>query len=201
MNTALDLYANESRFMQVSGYMFPVDLEQIRSDVVCLPFTTSWGWATWQRAWIYFDPDALGYADLKNNKKLRYKFNLNNSYQYFDMLKAQVNKKIDSWAIRWYLSTFTLNGLTLYPKNSLVRNIGFDGSGTHCDVSSNFNSEIHQNKILSIPNSIQLEQKTMDIVFSYLKSYTIYASLIERVIQKIMNLYRNYIKIIFHKHI
>jgi hypothetical protein len=29
-----------------------------------------------------------------------------------------------------------MEGLTLYPVQSLVKNIGFDGSGVHCNISS-----------------------------------------------------------------
>jgi hypothetical protein len=48
------------------------------------------------------------------------------------MLEEQIDGKIDAWCIRWYLSLFMLQGLTLYPTQSLVGNLGLDGSGTHC---------------------------------------------------------------------
>ena len=32
--------------------------------------------------------------------------NFNNTYAYVKMLKDHNNGKIDSWAIRWYISTF-----------------------------------------------------------------------------------------------
>ena len=47
------------------------------------------------------------------------------------MLKAQVENKVDSWAIRWYASAFLKNMYTLYPKESIINNIGADGTGTH----------------------------------------------------------------------
>jgi len=131
MNDALQYYKNNEIVMQVSGHMFPVELHS-ETDAVFLPFTSSWGWATWERAWKHFNPEATGYNNLLNDKYRRRKFDLNDSYPYFRMLKKQLRGKIDSWAIRWYLSVFDLNGLVLYPCESLVENIGFDGSGTHC---------------------------------------------------------------------
>jgi hypothetical protein len=131
MNRALDLYEDNPQVMQISGHMFPVILD-VETDAVFMPFTTSWGWATWQRSWKYFDPDMSGYAQLKSDKNLRYKFDLNSSYPYFKMLEEQIDGKIDAWCIRWYLSLFMLQGLTLYPTQSLVGNLGLDGSGTHC---------------------------------------------------------------------
>lgn len=131
MNQALTRYKDEDQVMQISGHMFAVDIVP-KTDAVFLPLTTSWGWATWKRSWDHFDPSATGYEKLKNDRTLRYKFNLDGSYNYFNMLLAQKNNKVDSWAIRWYLSVFMMNGLTLFPISSFIENIGFDGSGTHC---------------------------------------------------------------------
>jgi Glycosyl transferase family 2 len=130
MNRALDKYEAEQQVIQVSGYMFPVKLK-IKEDALFLPLTTSWGWATWKRAWQLFDPDAKGYAQVKADLALRKRFNLDGSYDYFSMLEDQLAGRVDSWAIRWYLVTFLLEGLTLYPRQSLILNAGFDGSGTH----------------------------------------------------------------------
>lgn len=135
MNDALDKYESQSSVVQVSGYMFPVTVD-IDEDALFLPMTTSWGWATWKRAWQLFDPDAKGYASLKNDSTLRKRFNLDGAFDYFSMLEDQLVGRVNSWAIRWYLATFLCNGLTLYPRQSLVSNIGFDGSGTHCGAST-----------------------------------------------------------------
>lgn len=63
------------------------------------------------------------------------------------MLEDQIRGKNNSWAIRWYASAFLKNKLTLYPKNSFVKNIGVDGSGTHgIESFSRFNKNIFQNK-------------------------------------------------------
>lgn len=135
MNDALDQYEDKPSVIQISGYMFPVKVD-IDEDALFLPMTTSWGWATWKRAWQLFDPDAKGYASLKNDSMLRKRFNLDGAFDYFSMLENQLEGRINSWAIRWYLATFLNNGLTLYPRQSLVSNIGFDGSGTHCGAST-----------------------------------------------------------------
>jgi len=130
MNSALDRYHGDTQVMQISGHMFPVDVN-VCDDAFFLPFTTSWGWGTWARAWNYFDVAANDYATLKNDQSRRRAFDLDGAYDYFAMLEAQLAGKVDSWAIRWYLSVFMNEGIVLYPRKSLVENIGFDGSGTH----------------------------------------------------------------------
>lgn len=132
MNEALDRYEDDDRVMQVAGYMFDAELNGLEEDALFLPFVTSWGWATWDRAWRYFDPDMTAYDKIANSAPLRRAFDLNGNYPYFAMLTRQRMGQIDSWAIRWYLSTFIRNGLALYPRRSLVANAGMDGSGMHC---------------------------------------------------------------------
>lgn len=131
MNACLDKYEADERIMQVSGYMFPVDQLERHEDAVLLPFTVSWGWATWRRAWLRFDPRAGGAEALQKSRELRNRFNLNGAYNYHDMLKIQLKGKSDSWAIRWYWSVFKSQGAVVFPPRSFVRNAGFDGSGTH----------------------------------------------------------------------
>ena len=169
MNRALDLYEDNPQVMQISGHMFPVNLD-VETDAVFMPCITSWGWATWQRSWKYFDPGMSGYAQLKSNKKLRYKFDLNGSYPYFKMLEEQIDGKIDAWCIRWYLSTFLLGGLTLCPTQSLVSNIGFDGSGTHCGKASNLDGNISNAQLNYFPNSATENITASNKLFEYFRS-------------------------------
>jgi hypothetical protein len=58
------------------------------------------------------------------------------------MLKAQIEGRNNSWAVRWHGATFLKEMLTLYPKFSLVENIGCDSSGTHCGDSSGYDVEL-----------------------------------------------------------
>jgi hypothetical protein len=151
MNDALTRYENEDRVMQIAGYMFPVNLE-LEEDALFLPFTSSWGWATWERAWRHFDVTGAGYQRLVEDRDLRRAFDLNETYGYFRMLESQLRGETDSWAIKWYLSVFLMNGLTLYPKKTLVSNFGFDGSGVNCVARSIEASTIERHfRVVTMP--------------------------------------------------
>lgn len=128
MNAALDRYVDALQVMQVSGFQHAV--EGLAAPVF-LPMTTSWGWATWKRAWNRFDPDCSGADRLASEPGLARRFDLDGAMSYCNMLARQRAGTIDSWAIRWYWTVFMTNGLVLYPPQTLVRNDGFDGSGTH----------------------------------------------------------------------
>ncbi|MDH4329853.1 MAG: hypothetical protein OEV77_15145, partial [Nitrospira sp.] len=156
MNDGLTRYEHEDRVMQIAGYMFPMELE-ILEDALFLPFITSWGWATWSRAWQHFDAEARGYQTLAKDRGLRERFDLGGHYRYFKMLQAQQEGKVDSWAIRWYLSVFLLDGLALWPKTTMVRNLGFDGSGVNCAVSKFEDSPLDINfRVLAMPQHVEV---------------------------------------------
>lgn len=167
MNGALDRYADDDRVMQISAHMFPVETGQT-IDAMFLPITTSWGWATWRRAWDQFDADSTGYELLKNDKQSIYRFNCAESYDYFNMLERQMRGEIDSWAIRWYLSVFLCNGLVLFPKISLIENIGFDGTGTHGKAVGFVSGAPAHFRVVNFPE-VKVDFATMDLVCRYLK--------------------------------
>jgi hypothetical protein len=131
LNEGLIHYRDEPRVMQISGHMFDVPSLARQREALLLPMTSSWGWATWKRAWDLFDPFATGWRERLTDAAEAKRFNLGGSYGYRRMLERQMRGDIDSWAIRWYYSVFAHDGLVLFPPRTLVSNKGFDGSGTH----------------------------------------------------------------------
>ncbi len=131
MNTALTRYADDANVMQISGHMFPVEVPT-KDQAFFMPFTTSWGWATWQRAWVHMKMEPEEATQKLKSRCWRYQFDIRGSYPYARMLSERLKGNNNSWAIWWYYQVFKQQGLTLYPSKSLVNNDGFDGSGTHC---------------------------------------------------------------------
>lgn len=167
MNSGLAKYESDEKVMQIAGYMFPVNIKT-SEDAFFMPLTTSWGWATWKRAWQHFDASAKGYELLVKNSDLKRSFDIDAKYPYFKMLESQKNNKVDSWAIRWYLSVFLVKGLVLYPRKSLVENFGFDGSGVNCIASGFANTPIDSGFIVkTMPTAIELSD-TYRLVFQQL---------------------------------
>lgn len=131
-NEALDRYRDADRVMQVSGHIFPKRIDS-QGDAVMLPMTTTYGWATWKRAWDHFDLAMSGRAKLASDAALRRRFDLDGAYPYWEMLENQVKGQVDSWGIKWYLSVFMRDGLAVFPNQTLVAH-EFDGTGTHLTV-------------------------------------------------------------------
>jgi hypothetical protein len=150
MNRGLDLYADQPRVMQVAGFQFPIESRHPRRAGL-LRYTTCWGWGTWKRAWDQFDAEATGYQKLVDDDALRRAFDADGTHDYFGLLKRVVDGELDAWDIRWYLSVFMQNGLALFPRKSLVHNIGFDGSGEHCPVSDFAGAALLEEQVDSFP--------------------------------------------------
>lgn len=132
-NDALREYAQDNYIMHISGYMYPVAEVERLPETFLFRVPSSWGWATWERAWKLFNPDM---ADLTTGLKRRdrYEISVERSENFWKQVKQFKTGKINSWAIRWYLSMYRNKGLALYPRYSHIQNIGTDGSGTHSDI-------------------------------------------------------------------
>ncbi len=131
MLDGLDRYEAEARVFQLSGYMFPVH-HPIAGACYLLPYISSWGWATWARAWESFEWEPAMTGEILADPAVRRRFDLEGSYPFSDILRARVSGANDSWAILWMASVFARSGLVLHPARSLVWNGGYDADGTHC---------------------------------------------------------------------
>ena len=100
------------------------------------------------------------YSEKLKKKKLIKDFNFNNSYFFSKMLlnNLKINEEKKSWAINWYASLYLKNKLTLYPKNPLCKNIGYNIDGTHSltrNFIPNMNSRFSKYKNI---NNIPVEE-------------------------------------------
>lgn len=132
MLAGLDRYENDDRVAQVSGCLL-TGATKSQTDGVFLPLTTSWGWATWQRAWSLFRwQDNIDPYELDRDREFRDRFTLGGKAKFHKMLQDRLNGRNDSWAILWWFAVARANKLVLYPRETLVWNGGFDRSGVHC---------------------------------------------------------------------
>jgi hypothetical protein len=130
MNEALELYEHDAQVMHIAGYMFPVKAKL--PDTFFYRSMFCWGWATWASAWKHLNLDA---ADLYKQLEARgfpEDFNVHPSNEFYESIRANMDGRIITWAIKWLASIYLANGLCLVPGKSLVRNIGHDGTGVHC---------------------------------------------------------------------
>ena len=155
MNEALEMYKDEMKVASIHGYIYPI--EELPGTFF-IRGADCWGWATWKRAWDIFEEDGAKLLSQVNSRGVQNDIDFNGNYPYVKMLKNQIKSKNNSWAIRWYVSAFLKNMLTLYPGKSYIQNIGNDDSGTHCGSNDSFRVDLN-NKLELKRINIQEDKK------------------------------------------
>jgi hypothetical protein len=129
-------YKDDERIMQISGTNVE-GVSRIKEDYFFAINFNVWGWASWRRAWKYYDykvrdwPRFLreGRADDFTNGKL-------DKYLFIRTYNMMYRGEIDTWDYQWWLNCATNNGLCIIPKCNLIKNIGL-GKGIHMGYSDN----------------------------------------------------------------
>ena len=131
MNGALDFYEKDENIWEIASYGYNLKaLRKYPHDLYLSYRSSSWGWATWKDRWDSVDWEVKDYEQLQNSTEMQKRF-CRGGGDLYPMLQMQMRGELDSWAIRWNYAGSKRNALTVYPKYGLVRNFGFDGSGTH----------------------------------------------------------------------
>jgi len=189
MNDALNFYNNNESVISISAYIYPVKARL--PETLFLKGADCWGWATWKRGWDLFENDGQKLLNEITNKKLGKEFDYDNSYPFTEMLKDQIAGKVDSWAIKWQASAFVKNKLTLYPGKPLVKNIGFDNSGTHCSDSTKYDTVISQNPVTIKNIPVRQNRLAVKAIKKYFNSLR--PNIIKRLKIKFNEIKRNFI--------
>jgi GR25 family glycosyltransferase involved in LPS biosynthesis len=159
MNETLKSYSNSKKVFGGTAYV--EDIDHLGNETYFHRKGSCWGWCTWNRVWENFIPDASLLIKQFTGKEQIRQFNLG-GYPFYEMLKDHLEKKIDSWDICFYAYSFLNKGLWLTSGKNLVKNIGFDSSGTHCKDNDSFKSEIYYGEVI-ISDSLKVEE---DAVFN-----------------------------------
>lgn len=172
MNTALEKYEDEKKVFSVTGYShFPEGNDRL-PDSYFLKVFSSWSWATWKDRWALFDEKASGWEKTKTDRKFRNKVDYGGCFDNSLMLKQQMEDHIiHSWAIRAYWTMFTHDELTLFPNKRLCDNIGFDGTGVHCNTEGDYIDGKMENHVITYfpEKAVELRNSKREIT-KYIKA-------------------------------
>jgi len=128
----LNYYQNDNRIMMISGFNAAGEWESGNKSYFFSYLGSIWGWATWRRAWNYYDYSLKVFNDTLLFKKfLDCFFEGEEKRIRFQLYKNIYEGKIDTWDYQWTVSRLLQNGLAIVPSKNLILNIGFDLSSTH----------------------------------------------------------------------
>lgn len=128
----LDHYQNDERIMSIIGCNFQFGRQRTEYSYYFSQINLIWGWATWRRAWHYYDSDMSLWSEVKQDNLLQYILRNPQKTKYWTkVFQKTYDEEINSWGYRWILSCFLQHGLAIVPNMNLVSNIGFGANATH----------------------------------------------------------------------
>lgn len=128
----LGRYRDDSRIMHISGDNFQSGHQRGPGSYFFSKYTFSWGWATWKRAWRYYDVN-LALWPIAYKERWLYSI-LDNSAEvtYWESIFHKVHAwQIDGWDYQWLFACWCQSGLSIQPNQNLVTNVGVGPDATH----------------------------------------------------------------------
>lgn len=136
----LDYYRYDTRVMHISGNNFGFCGENPQESYFFSRLTPSWGWATWKRAWSYFDADIRVWTELKQSQNFKELFGSIKEYEYRSKNWDAIYEKklLSSWDYQWNLICLSQGSYSIIPNKNLISNLGFRADATHTTFVSEY---------------------------------------------------------------
>ena len=184
MNLCLKKYKDEKKIWHINGWSYPF-MKNSKNDINFLGSMNCWGWGTWKNRWSFLTLNEKYLISNFSNKNI-HNFNIFSSMNHFEQILRNQKKTLSSWAVFWHATIFKNNGICIYPKYSLVKNIGFDGSG-RMSSRHKYKSNLNNNyKDFKLNSEIFKNKKLMNAEFNY---YIMRKSIIGKLLTYIKKIY------------
>lgn len=135
----LHKYRDDNRVMSISGDNFQFGKVRNKDSYYFSRYHHCWGWASWRRAWQYFDLEMKDWIKVRDEGLLKDIFCETSTVKYWTkQFQSTYEGKINSWAYIWIYNSWLQNGLTILPNVNLVSNIGFTADATHTKTENKF---------------------------------------------------------------
>lgn len=160
MNQAFEKYGSNEKVFSISGYCPPIRIPSAyRYDAFFLGRMSAWGCGiTKDRYESVREITRDEFDEFAANKKLSKEF-VKNGEDLLVMLKEVAYGSLDAWDVRCMYTQFTNDQYTVYPTQSLVLNIGHDGTGIHCGKTDRFNVTLSDKTTFRFPDDVVVDQK------------------------------------------
>mgnify|MGYP001060087297 CR=1 FL=1 len=149
INKCLEIYKSRKDIFSVSGYNMPFTLPQnYKKDIYIWQGMSAWGVGLWRDKWMSMDFN-LNKVDywLSNKNHLR-KINSVAQHYYYALIKMQKNKNLGGDG---FVSNYLIENdmYSIFPSQTLVRNIGHDGKGNNSFFSNKFKNQLISNYLFN----------------------------------------------------
>jgi len=128
----LEYYRCDRRVMVIAGNNFQFGRKRTNDSYYFSRYNHCWGWATWRRAWCYYDNDMKLWPNVKEQNWLQDILDDRKAVKTWrNIFQSVYENSVNSWALRWTFACWLQSGLTVLPNVNLVSNIGFGTEASH----------------------------------------------------------------------
>jgi hypothetical protein len=129
----LDRYRDRPEVAFIAGFN-PLEREfRIPWSYAFSQVASTWGWATWRRAWQEFDEHLTTWPAVRESGLLQRVFPQKRAAMYWTSVYDRVHAGMgpSAWDYQWAYACWTHNWLAVVPQRNLVQNIGAGEDATH----------------------------------------------------------------------
>jgi hypothetical protein len=129
----LEHYRTDPRVMMIGGYNFFGSTISPRQSYYFSYLGSTWGWATWRRAWLLNDPEMTKWPQALESKLFENIFPdpVHTRFWYYVYERILNGGLVDAWDYQWQLACWMNSGFRLFPETSLISNVGYRPDATH----------------------------------------------------------------------
>jgi hypothetical protein len=129
----LDYYRDDKRIMAIAGdNSRRIGQRRTEDSYYFSRLTPIWGWATWKRAWQYYDVTMKLWPRVKDGNWLRDILRNNRAVKIWsNTFQDGYEGNIDTWDYQWTFACWLQSGINVISNANLISNCGFDAEATH----------------------------------------------------------------------
>lgn len=153
LNDGLTKFKNNQSILAICSYSIPIVIpKHYGLDVYLGERFSPWGFAIWKDRFLEIDFSKKNRYDYAINSRTITKKINRIGQDYFELLKMDSASIINAIDVKICFYQIINSLYCVFPKISLSRNLGFDGSGEHCGVDDRISVDLD----LRIPYSLHL---------------------------------------------
>lgn len=136
--TLLEYYRHDERIMLISGDNFQDGQSRTDYSYYFSKYNDIWGWASWRRAWNYYDFEMKTWPEYKRANLLESVRDSPDEQEYWtNIFDSVFAGNIDTWDYQWTYACFAQMGLAVLPNSNLISNLGCRSDATHTKFEAN----------------------------------------------------------------
>jgi hypothetical protein len=138
----LERYRYDARVMNISGQNVLFGRHRTEYSYYFSRYTLCWGWASWRRAWQYFDVDVKLWPEIRDQNLIKNVLVDPYAVKVWERtVQLLYDGYLTGWDFKWMFACWLQNGFCIIPNGNLVTNIGHGSEATHTnDEKSPYNN-------------------------------------------------------------